>query len=191
MVLSDVDIGGHVSTEPVNQNGPRVYSPDFVHLLRTTQQIQYQLSQMADQKANLLMGTTFVIFTITIGQAKTTTGPAVALLILGAAAFLSALLAVMAVLPSTKVPPRPDGPANLLFFGSFSQLTEDEFVALMLKTVQTHDAVFEAFAHDIYQNGRVLARKKYRLLGYAYKVLVVGLICSFVAFILHFAAGIG
>lgn len=180
-----------MSTEPVNQNGPRVYSPDFVHLLRTTQSIQYQLSQMADQKANLLMGTTFVIFTITIGQAKSGSAPATALLILGAAAFLSALLAVMAVLPSTKVPPRPDGPANLLFFGSFSQLSEDEFVALMLKTVETHDAVFAAFAHDIYQNGRVLARKKYRLLGYAYKVLVVGLICSFIAFVLHFALGMG
>ncbi|KRB82498.1 hypothetical protein ASE00_10580 [Sphingomonas sp. Root710] len=180
-----------MSTEPANPNGPRVYSPDFVHLLRTTQSIQYQLSQMADQKANLLMGTTFVIFTITLGQIKGGGHPPLALLILGAAAFLSALLAVMAVLPSTKVPPKADGPANLLFFGSFSQLSEDEFVAMMLKTVETHQGVFEAFAHDIYQNGRVLARKKYRLLGYAYKVLVLGLICSFVAFILHFAAGIG
>ena len=102
-----------------------------------------------------------------------------------------ALLAVMAVLPSTKVPPRPNGPANLLFFGSFSQLEEDEFVALMLKTVEDHHSVFEAFAHDIYQNGRVLARKKYRLLGYAYRVLVVGMVCSFIAFALHFAVGIG
>lgn len=180
-----------MSAEPASQTGPRIYAPDFVHLLRTTQQIQYQLSQMADQKANLLMGTTFVIFTITLGQAKSGNGPTTALLILGAAAFLSALLAVMAVLPSTKVPPRPDGPANLLFFGSFSQLTEDEFVARMLKTVQSHDAVFEAFAHDIYQNGRVLALKKYRLLGYAYKVLVVGLVGSAIAFVLHIAAGIG
>jgi len=180
-----------VSADPANPNGPRVYSPDFVHLLRTTQSIQYQLSQMADQKANILMGTTFVIFTITLGQMKGGGHPPLALLILGGAAFLSALLAVMAVLPSTKVPPKADGPANLLFFGSFSQLSESEFVAMMLKTVQTHEGVFEAFAHDIYQNGRVLARKKYRLLGYAYKVLVAGLVCSFLAFILHFTAGIG
>lgn len=180
-----------MSAEPANPNGPRVYSPDFVHLLRTTQSIQYQLSQMADQKANILMGTTFVIFTITLGQIKGGGHPPLALLILGGAAFLSALLAVMAVLPSTKVPPKADGPANLLFFGSFSQLSEDEFVAMMMKTVETHEGVFEAFAHDIYQNGRVLARKKYRLLGYAYKVLLAGLVCSFVAFILYLTAGIG
>ena len=179
-----------MSADPINPTGPRVYAPDFVHLLRTTQSIQYQLSQMADQKANLLMGTTFVIFTITVGMAKNG-NPPVALLVLGGAAFLSALLAVMAVLPSTKAAPRADGPANLLFFGSFSQLSEEEFIALMLKTVQTHEGVFEAFAHDIYQNGRVLARKKYRLLGYAYKVLVCGLIASFVAFVLHFSVGIG
>lgn len=179
-----------MSAETVSQTGPRVYSPDFVHLLRTTQQIQYQLSQMADQKANILMGTTFVIFTITIGQAKGG-HPPLALLILGAAAFLSALLAVMAVLPSTKAVPRADGPANLLFFGSFSQLSEDEFVEMMLKTVGTHEGVFAAFAHDIYQNGRVLARKKYRLLGYAYRVMVVGLVLSFIAFALRFTLGIG
>jgi len=161
------------------------FAPDAVHLLRTTQQIQYQLSQMADQKASLLMGATFVIFTITIGQAKAGNAP-VALLILGAAAFIAALLAVMAVLPSTKVPPKSDNPSNMLFFGSFTQMREDEFVKLVLDTVTDSDAVYTAFAHDIYQNGRVLARKKYRLLGYAYRVLIGGLIASFVAFIIHF-----
>ena len=33
-------------------------------------------------------------------------------------------------------------------------------------------------AHDIYQNGHVLAVKKYRLLGYAYRVLLIGLFAS-------------
>ncbi|MES2498801.1 MAG: Pycsar system effector family protein [Pseudomonadota bacterium] len=170
------------------------FAPDAVHLLRTAQQIQYQLSQMADQKASMLMGATFVIFTITVGQFKAggagSTAP-VALVILGAAAFLSALLAVMAVLPSTKVPPRANGPANMLFFGSFTQISEEEFVQFVLDTVTDSDAVYAAFAHDIYQNGRVLARKKYRLLGYAYRVMIAGLVLSFLAFVLHFTTGIG
>jgi len=161
------------------------FAPDAVHLLRTTQQIQYQLSQMADQKASLLMGATFVIFSITVGQVKSG-NPPLALLILGVSAFLAALLAVMAVLPSTKVPPKVDGPANMLFFGSFTQMAEDDFVNLILDTVTDSDAVYAAFAHDIYQNGSVLARKKYRLLGYAYRVLIIGLVASFVAFLIHF-----
>src|SRR5689334_17894560 len=90
------------------------YSPDAVHLLRTAQQVQYQLSQMADQKASMLMGATFVIFTITVGQVKAGNSAPAALLILGSTAFLSALLAVATVLPSTKVPPKADGPSNML-----------------------------------------------------------------------------
>src|SRR5580765_4643494 len=86
-------------------------SPDGVHLLRTAQQVQYQLSQMADQKASMLLGITFVVFTIAVGQARTGT-PQPALVILGAAAFLAAVLAVMAVLPQIKPPPVSQGSDN-------------------------------------------------------------------------------
>ncbi|WP_293902454.1 Pycsar system effector family protein [Phenylobacterium sp.] len=160
----------------------RTFSADGVHLLRTTQQIQYQLSQMADQKASMLLGVTFVIFTISVGQV-TAGHPQPALLVLAAAAFAAAVLTVSAVLPSVKTPPRPDGPANILFFGAFTQLPEDEYVERLLEIATDTQTVYEAFAHDIYQNGRVLGRKKYRLLGYAYAVLLTGLIASFVTFV--------
>ncbi len=162
--------------------GPPKFSVDGVHLLRTTQQVQYQLSQMADQKASMLLGITFVIFTITVGQARAGS-PQPALLILGGAAFVAAVLAVMAVLPSIKPPPAAEGADNLLFFGAFSRMTQDEFVDQLLDTVTDTQAIYEAFARDIYQNGRVLAGKKYRLIGYAYRVLLIGLILSFVAFV--------
>src|SRR3546814_10075580 len=80
----------------------------------SAQQIHVQLSAMADTKASILMGATFVIFTITIGQAHGSAAP-LPLLILGAAAFVSAVCAVLAILPSTRPPEH--GPLNLLFFG--------------------------------------------------------------------------
>lgn len=162
--------------------GPPAFVADGVHLLRTTQQIQYQLSQMADQKASMLLGITFVIFTIAVGQARTGT-PQPALLILGGAAFLAALLTVLAVLPSIKRPPTAAGGGNFLFFGTFAQMSQDDYVAMLLETVCDTQTVYEAFARDIYQNGRVLAGKKYKLLGYAYRVLLAGLVASFVAFV--------
>jgi hypothetical protein len=174
-----------------NPLAPRVYAPDFVHLLRSTQQMQYTLSQMADQKANLLMGTNFVIFTITVGQIKNPGGPPLALLILGAAAFVSAFFAVLAAMPAIKAPPSANGPSNILFFGSFSQLSEEEFLELIRQSAQTDHGVFEAFGRDIYQNGRVLARKKYKLLGFAYRALLAGLIASTIAFVLHLGWSIG
>jgi hypothetical protein len=165
------------------------YSADGVHLLRTTHQVQYQLSQMADQKANMLLGITFVIFTLALGQARSGGAVHLPILILGGAAFVAATLAVMAVLPSTVAPaPRSDSVANMLFFGAFSQLSEDEFAARMGQIAADHRAVYEAFARDIYQNGRVLARKKYRLIGYAYRVLLAGLVTSLAAFVWPFAA---
>jgi hypothetical protein len=168
--------------------GPQLLKGDAVHLLRTTQQVQYQLSQMADQKASMLLGITFVIFTITVGQARVG-APQPALLILGAAAFAAAVLAVSAVLPSIKPPPAAEGADNLLFFGVFSQMTQEDFIAQLMDTISDTGRVYEAFARDIYQNGRVLAGKKYRLIGYAYRVLLVGLILSFVAFVAPLVLG--
>ena len=44
-------------------------------------------------------------------------------------------------------------------------------------------------ARDIYQNGVVLERKKYRLLGYAYRIFLVGLTLSFLTFVTEMALG--
>jgi hypothetical protein len=43
---------------------------DAIHLIRTTEQINVSLSQMADQKASILMGATFVVFTVAVNQAS-------------------------------------------------------------------------------------------------------------------------
>jgi hypothetical protein len=155
-----------------------------IHLVRTTQQAHYQLSQMADQKASILMGATFVIFTITIGQAKGGSGAPLALLILGGFAFFAAVLAVLAILPATHM--KQTGPVNLLFFGSFARLEEDDYIEQMLDALETDESIYRTMANDIYQNGVVLERKKYRLLGYAYRVFLLGLTASFIAFIVQY-----
>jgi hypothetical protein len=167
-----------------NGTGPeRSYPPNAVHLVRTVQQSHVQLSAMADQKASILMGATFVIFTITIGQARGGHAP-LPLLILGAAAFFSAAFAVLAILPATRAPDA----GNLLFFGSFTQLDEAEFIERVLDRLQSDDRVYRTMLHDLYQNGCVLQRKKYRLLGIAYRIFLAGLTASFAAFLVEFVA---
>jgi hypothetical protein len=172
--------GGEVKAPAKAQAG---WTADGAHLLRTTYQVQYQLSQMADTKANMLLGITFLIFTISVGQARAGQEN-LPLMILGGAAFIAALLAVTAVLPSAKAPSPPSGASGLLFFGSFSQMSEEEYLALLLSYAGDPQGVYEAFARDIYQHGRVLASRKYRLLGWAYRVLLTGLIASLVAFLI-------
>jgi len=164
------------------------FPANAVHLVRTTQQLTMQLSQMADQKASILMGATFVVFTLAVGQARSGSGAlAMPLTILATFSFLSALLAVSAVLPRVgKAPPvvYKDGKdhSNILFFGRFEQMDEDEFIAAVKTRLRTEEDLYETMLRDAYQNGVVLARRKYRYLAYAYRLFVVGLTLTFVAF---------
>jgi hypothetical protein len=157
------------------------YPVNAAHLMRTTQLAQLQLSAMADTKASILMGATFVIFTITIGKAQGTTAP-VPLLILGAAAFLSAIFAILAVLPSTRRR-KPTTKDNILFFGVFTQLAEEEFIEEITSRLHSDHRIYRTMARDIHQAGMVLEKKKYRMLVYAYRTLLAGLIASAVTYV--------
>ena len=160
-----------------------VYPPNAVHLMRTTQLAQLQLSAMADHKASILMGATFVIFTITIGKAQGSTAP-LPLLILGAAAFVSAIFAILAVLPAVARHGRPGTKDNLLFFGVFTRLPEEEFIDEITARLRSDDQVYRTMARDIHQAGTVLQRKKYRMLRYAYATLLAGLVASGVVYVI-------
>jgi hypothetical protein len=162
------------------------YPANAVHLVRTTQLAQVQFSAMADHKASILMGATFVIFTITVGKARDAAAP-LPLLILGASAFFSAIFAVLAVLPAIRY--RKDAPLNLLFFGSFTQLGEEEYLDRLTERLRKEDSIYRTMGRDIYQNGLVLARKKYRYLGYAYRIFLAGLTASFLAFLAQYVTG--
>jgi hypothetical protein len=167
-----------------DQHGPEeqppTYSANAIHLVRTSQQLTMQLSQMADQKASILMGATFVVFTVAIGQAGRTEF-AIALLVLALFAFVSALLAVMAVLP--RAAPLPSGNNhNLLFFGEFSHMSEADFIATMKAQLQDEDALLSAMLRDVHQNGSLLAKRKYRYLALAYRLFIVGLSLTLLTF---------
>jgi len=162
---------------------PETYPVNAAHLMRTAQLAQLQLSAMADAKASILMGATFVIFTITIGQARTGAAP-LPLLILGGAAFFAAICAVLAVLPMTRGR-KPAGERNILFFGVFSQMSEDEFVEEIMSRLRTEDSLYRTMARDIHQAGSVLQNKKYRFLGIAYRIFLTGLVASCAAYVIQ------
>ena len=158
------------------------YPVNAAHLMRTAQLAQLQLSAMADTKASILMGATFVIFTITIGKAQGSTAP-LPLLILGGAAFLSAIFAIFAVLPSIRKR-KTTGEPNLLFFGVFTQIPEDEFIEQITTRLHTDDSIYRTMARDIHQAGMVLQTKKYRMLSFAYRTLLAGLVASGLAYVI-------
>lgn len=161
----------------------RPFPPNAVHVVRTAQQIHVQLSAMADQKASILMAAAFVVFTLVIREAEQARPP-LPLLVLGAAAFLAAVIAATGVMPATRF--GGAGEANLLFFGSFSGMEEEAFVAGLTALMRDDEASYRAMARDLHQNGRVLARRKYRLLGWAYRVFLAGMTASLILFLVGY-----
>ena len=167
-----------MSAEP-----PPAFTPNAAHLVRTALQANLTMSQMADQKASILMGATFVVFTLSVGQASRGE-VSHALLVLGAGALVSALFAICALMPSVAAPRGavPEG-ANLLFFGVYARLSEEEFAARIIPLLGDDEAIYRAMLRDMHQNGCVLARKKYRLLGWAYRSFLVGLVLTVAVFV--------
>lgn len=167
---------------------PTGFSNHAIHLVRTSIQSNLALSQMADQKASILMGATFVVFTIAVGQARGGGAIPYSLSALAVSAFLSALCAVYAVLPSVR-PPRmgPVSNPNRLFFGHFTQMPEQEWADSIIETLKADETVFRTMLHDVYQNGQVLQSKKYKWLGRAYRVFVVGLTATLLIFAAEWA----
>lgn len=158
-----------------------------VYALRTTQQHHVQLSMMADHKANMLIGAAFVVFTLAIGQSATGQ-PSLPLIILAVSACTAGGLAAFAVMPS--IHGRKGTPSNWLFFGNFSTVEEERFLDHMLNSeFRDTESTFRAMLRDIHQMGNVLATKKYRYLGYAYRVFLAGISLSVLTYLAELFTG--
>ena len=148
-------------------------------LLRTIQQHHVHLSAMADTKAGLIITISSIVLTIALSRAGEPHLRA-ALLTLAVACLLALLLAIFAVLP-TFAPRRIKGGVvqrNLLFFGHFAEMSEEEFLDEMETVIQNDPLLYETALRDIYSLGTYLYRKKYRLLRFAYVALVTGFILA-------------
>ena len=111
---------------PVSKTDERAFSLNAVHLMRTAQINGLTHARMADQKASILLGATFIVFSLSISRALTGQLP-MALTVLAAFSFASSLGAVMAVLPSISRPDGENANSNLLFFGHFAWRDEEEW----------------------------------------------------------------
>ncbi|MFN4113779.1 MAG: Pycsar system effector family protein [Sphingomonadaceae bacterium] len=186
-MAADQGQGGAAAGAPQPVVG-KTYSAHAIHLMRTAQLNTLTLSQMADQKASILMGATFLVFSLSISRALTGTMP-LSLALLALFSFVASLCAVIAVLPSVSGSRGKSVRPNKLFFGHFTALDEDEWMASVLTELETDETVFRTMMHDIYQNGQVLQKRKYRFLSYAYQIFILGLVVTLIAFVLEWLQG--
>lgn len=150
------------------------------------QQHHVTLSAMADQKASIIIGVNSVVFALVVKEAASNH----ALLVLAAASGLAAVLCMLAVLPKLGGGKGPQPPPNLLFFSGFTQMSEADWIDWLERTNTDDHAIQAAMARDVYQLGQVLAQKKYKYLGWGYRVFIVGLIATFAVFLIQTALGL-
>jgi hypothetical protein len=174
----------HPAGSLIEKYDDTAYSAHAIHMVRSSMLVHMQLSQMADQKASLLMGAAFVVFSIAVGQA-TNGNYTVSLLILALSAFVSAMFAVAAVVPKPISEPTQGSGLNLMFFGVFSHLPEDEYIDRMMSACETDGRVLGTMLRDIHQNGMVLHNKKYKFLSYAFRTFQIGMSITFVVFLIE------
>jgi hypothetical protein len=151
-------------------------------ILRTTQQHHVTLSAMADTKASIIITVSSIVLTLSIGKLDQ---PELRLSILTLTVFtlMALLLAILTVLPKYRplrmkqdavLPPH----FNLLFFGHFSELSRERFLAEMARTMHSDGGIYQTMAKDIYSLGWYLAHHKYRYLRFSYLCFLTGFIAA-------------
>ena len=161
-------------------------------MLRLTSENHMRLSEMADNKANILISVNAiiisVILSVLIRKIEVDKHLAIPTFIFLASALTTIVIAILATRPKiTKGNfTREDilnRKTNLLFFGNFYKTELEEYKWGMNTMMKDVDYLYGILVDDIYYLGIVLGRK-YRLVRIAYNVFMIGILVSAFAFII-------
>ena len=164
-------------------------------MFRSVYAVQMDLTGLADNKANMMISINGIIMSIIIAAVapKLDANPwllvPTSVLLIGN--LVSLVFAVLAARPrisrpvfDSSAPRRSEG--NLLFFGTFANMREDNYVLAMEELMKDKTLVYESMIRNIYGLGSVLYRK-FVLLRYAYSSFMVALILGVFSFLGVFA----
>ena len=159
-------------------------------MFRITSGNNQRLSDMADNKAQILITVNSIILSAIISLVLRKLDEnnvfIIPTFILLGVSLLSITFSILATRPSIPngVFTREDIDSkrvNLLFFGNFYRVGFEEYSAGMQKVMDDKEFLYGTLTRDVYSQGVVLGRK-YRLLRVAYNVFMFGLIIAVVAY---------
>jgi len=166
-------------------------------MFRTTSSNHFELSSLADGKANIMISVNAIIISVvlTILLVRLPYYPNYILptIVLMATCLGAMIFAILATRPSINsgVFNEEDIRAkktNLLFFGNFHKVKLEEYEWGMNELIKDREYLYNSMIKDIYFLGVVLA-KKYKLLRISYTIFMFGLILSVIAFVIAFMTG--
>ncbi|MCY7397377.1 MAG: DUF5706 domain-containing protein [Sphingomonas bacterium] len=164
-------------------NPDHVFPKEVHNLLVLANTTNITLSQMADTKASILMGASFVVFSMSIGDIGE--GKAsLPLLVLTIFSFIATILGVLTVRPNRmRKLSLPADQANLLFFGSYVNAPREAYVDEVIKVLSSEEETYRRLARDLWDHGQVLRDDKFRWLYWSFTLFLVGMLVTAVAVI--------
>lgn len=154
---------------------------DVIYVLRTSQQHHVMLGMMADRKANIMLGAFLIFITVTQKMAQDDLEVNLPIWVLTVFFTLSAVFALLVIAPRFRSHKGTSEQQNLLFFGSFTPMSQDDYIKTLSGQLQNNEQARELLMKDIYQIGQVLY-KKYQNLRYCYACLGIGIVLSVLVF---------
>ena len=161
----------------VNPDDP-VFPKEVHNLLVAAYEGNLAMSEMADSKASILMGASFVVFSMSISDLAD--GKAsLPLLVLTMFSFVATVFGVLTVRPN-KMPskPIPIEKANILFFGSYTNAPRDDYVDEVIKVLSSEEETYRRLAKDLYDHGLLLRDDKFRWLYYSFTAFLFGMLVT-------------
>ncbi|MGX5853136.1 Pycsar system effector family protein [Dyadobacter jiangsuensis] len=161
-------------------------------MFRISSNNHQRLSDMADNKAHIMITTTSIIISVLLSVLVRKLEDN-AYLIIPTMMLLTVCMVTMVFSILSTRPTIPRGTftqddidaksVNLLFFGNFYRMSFNEYSKGMQTMMNDRDFLYGSLTKDVYSQGVVLGRK-YRLLRVAYNVFMFGIVISVVAFVI-------
>lgn len=161
-------------------------------LFRVTLNNHTRLSDIADSKANILLSVNAIVISVCLSVLVPKLDapknshliiPTFTLLLFSVATIIFAILSTKPNVTKAKFTLQDvrDRKVNLLFFGNYYQMAMKDYIASMEDLIKDRNYIYDSLMRDLYFLGKVLDRK-YRLLSITYKIFMLGIIVSVVAF---------
>lgn len=165
-------------------------------MFRITSANNQRLSDMADNKAQLLITVNSIILSLIVSLVLRRLEDNAFLIVPTFILLMVALSCIIFSILATR-PSIPDGvftdndlerkKVNLLFFGNFYKMALDDYAKGMVKVMNDKEFLYGTLIKDVYSQGVVLGRK-YKLIRKAYNIFMFGLIAAVVAYVVSYIA---
>jgi len=161
-------------------------------MFRITSNNHQRLSDMADNKAQILITVNSIILSVLISvllrkleENPNLVVPVVLLLSVNLVAIVFSILATRPHVSAGVFTRKEvnEKKVNLLFFGNFYKMNLDDYTNSVFQMMEDRDYLYRSLIKDVYAQGVVLGRK-YKLLRVAYNVFMFGIVISVIAFLI-------